>query len=498
MSETGLDRAIREIPAFTAHEHIGSLGSFGRIEGPFFPSDTEPSLAPGRTTIFDLLFSPYIAGLLFAHGARWPDPDALAPDAGETDFARAAASVAPAWAALEGTGVRLALEKALEPDLRDLSADGLEGALADPACLRALSLRITDRYADYWRHFGDTFRRTRTGAQVKPVHPVYLRRLLETGGGPEAAWTVPILRVDGLAGFYHTRRILDFSGAERAVGLQVRDMESLEALVLGLFDLADRAGVRQVKQLQAYYRPIGIRPTDRKEASEALVRILRERDPADAPEARAGRWPGVDGVRAAEREDTPFARCRREADTVQDYLLGRILEEAGRRGMPYQIHTGMTTLEWSDPAQLEPLFARHPGVRFVLLHTYPFQSAAACMARTHPNVWLDTSWQVLQAPGILETTLSEWIGMAPETRITLSMDATCLEEFEGAAAMTRTILARLLDRRIRQGDTTPAGALRTARRLLRDNAADLYGGPAWPSEGSDPVPHFPNDTGGTP
>lgn len=61
----------------SAHEHIGSLISFGRVPGPWFPSDVQPALRPGKTTLLELLFAPYTAPQLFAMGAAYPPPEAF-------------------------------------------------------------------------------------------------------------------------------------------------------------------------------------------------------------------------------------------------------------------------------------------------------------------------------------------------------------------------------------------------------------------------------------
>jgi uncharacterized protein len=192
----------------------------------------------------------------------------------------------------------------------------------------------------------------------------------------------------------------------------------------------------------------------------------------------------VETVSYDESDTALVEMCRCRADgtafppekkrAIQDYTLRRILEEADHRGLPYQIHTGMTTLRNSNPAFLEPMFKRYPNVRFVLLHTYPFGSEACYLARTNRNVYLDTSWQALQSPAILEKCLDEWIGMVPPERITLSVDATNLEEYYGGQVMTRRVLARVFERKMAHGEFSASAASDIAQRLMADNVTALY------------------------
>lgn len=96
------------------------------------------------------------------------------------------------------------------------------------------------------------------------------------------------------------------------------------------------------------------------------------------------------------------------------------------------------------------------------------------LARTNRNVYLDTSWQVLQSPAILAECLTEWIGMVPPERITLSVDATNLEEYYGGQVMTRRILGRVLRRKVDNGEFSSSTATWIARCLLSGNVESLY------------------------
>jgi len=429
----------------SAHEHIGSLTSFGHSPGPWFPSDVQPALRPTRTTLLELLFTPYASSQLFAMGASYPPPEAFCR---EDAFLRTMQALRPALSAAAGIGVLAAIDRGL----KHLYGIGLQEALADaePTRLLALNLAITERYEDYFRWYAEVMRRTGTLRILKPVHPDYLLRMSEGQGAEELDFAVPIARVESLVGFYDDALILDFSGVERVAGFSITDADSLERMIAWFFSLCDRYDIRSLKQLQAYSRNLAIGEVSRDVMAESLSTLLAAR--------------GAGGL----------GKYREEAIRVQDYTLRKILEEADQRGMPYQFHTGMTTLSDSNPGLLEPVIRRYRNVRFVLLHAYPFISEAAYLARNNPNVWVDTSWQALQSPDILRKALHEYIGMVPASRITASIDATCLEEYAGGLSITRDVLCEVLADKAERGFLSVKDAFDMSDRILGRNTFDLY------------------------
>jgi hypothetical protein len=429
----------------SAHEHIGSLTSFGQIPGPWFPSDVTPALRPGHTTLLELLFTPYAAPQLFAMGATYPPPEAFRDDGKGLEALR---SLRPMLSAAAGIGVFVAMDRGL----KQLYGIGLQEAYdaPDPSRLITLSRAVTDRYADYFHWFAEVFERTGTVRVLKPVHPDYLCAIENGEGAEELDFATPIARVESLVGFYDDALCLDFTGVERNAGFMVSDADSLDRMISWFFALCDRHDIRAIKQLQSYTRSLAFSDVPRAAMAEALSALLADRGPG------------------------ALGRHRREAVLVQDYILRRILEEADRRGLPYQFHTGMTTLLDSNPGLLEPVIRRYRNVRFILLHAYPFVSEAAYLARNYPNVWLDTSWQALQSPDILRKALEESIGMAPASRIIASIDATCLEEYAGGLSITRDVLGQVLSGKWERGALSHSDALDIADRILGRNAIELY------------------------
>ena len=169
-----------------------------------------------------------------------------------------------------------------------------------------------------------------------------------------------------------------------------------------------------------------------------------------------------------------LTKYRDEALIVQNYILRRILEEADSRSLPYQIHTGMTNLSQSNPAQLESMIQQYRNISFVLLHAYPFISEASYLARTNPNVWVDTSWLVLQSPEILQIALKEYIGMVPADRIFSSIDSISLEEYTGGIALTRSVLIDVLSEKVESNFLDIEEALYISERVLGGNCEQLH------------------------
>ena len=223
----------------------------------------------------------------------------------------------------------------------------------------------------------------------------------------------------------------------------------MEKAIKWFFELVDKSKCKAIKQLQAYYRRIDFAYRTDIEVEKAF--LLLEKSKINKEKF-----------------------SKQDMFIIQDYTMRRMLEVADTRKLPYQIHTGMTNLSNSNPNLLESIFNKYPNLQLVLLHTYPFVSTACFLARAVHNVYLDTSWQVLQSPGILKKCLNEWIGMVPYKKITLSIDATNLEEYYGGQVMTVKILTDVLEKKQENAEITEKTAKKIALALLFDNANDLY------------------------
>jgi len=431
---------------YSSHEHISSIDSFGKNTSPWFPVDIKPALPPSSTTtLLDLLFSPYTTPQLMAMGASYPPDIAFGNDQA---FLEEMEILRPILKSNSGIGVLVCLDRGL----KILHGIGLNEALSSSNgdLLLKLNTSIKKNYSDYFHWFSEVMEKTGTDSILKPVHPeFYLDKSFERTAG-EQKYSLPIMRVDSLAGFQHDEKILDFDGVERAAGFLIKNSSDLDKMITWFFEICDTFQVASLKQLQAYSRPISVSDCTREEMSKALEAVIAAR-----------------GVGA-------LAKNREEALIVQNYILRRILEEADIRSLPYQIHTGMTILSQSNPGQLESMIQQYRNISFVILHAYPFISEATYLARTNPNVWVDTSWLVLQSPEILKIALKEYIGMVPADRIFSSIDSISLEEYAGGIALTRSILIDVLSEKVESDFLDIEEALYIAERVLGGNCKQLH------------------------
>ena len=429
----------------SSHEHIGSIDSFGKNTSPWFPVDIKPALLPSTTSLLDLLFTPYTTPQLTAMGAIYPPHNAFTED---DAFLETMETLRPIIKSNSGIGVLVCLDRGL----KILYGIGLNEALStsNRDLLLKLNLSIKTNYSDYFQWFSKVMEKTGTDSLLKPVHPEFFldKSLIENAG--ELRFSIPIMRIDSLVGFHHDDKILDFAGVERAAGFAIKNSSNLDEMITWFFGVCDTFEVRSLKQLQAYSRPLSVLDCTREEMSKALDTLIAAR-----------------GVGA-------LTKYRDEALIVQNYILRRILEEADSRSLPYQIHTGMTNLSQSNPAQLESMIQQYRNISFVLLHAYPFISEASYLARTNPNVWVDTSWLVLQSPEILQIALKEYIGMVPADRIFSSIDSISLEEYTGGIALTRSVLIDVLSEKVGSNFLDIEEALYISERVLGGNCKQLH------------------------
>ena len=186
---------------------------------------------------------------------------------------------------------------------------------------------------------------------------------------------------------------------------------------------------------------------------------------------------GLD-VGAADADAAAAAlRCggpRLESKALLDLLLGEALEVNAADPLPVQVHCGFGDadlfLPRADPSLLAPLVERFAATPFVLLHCYPFVRQAGWLAHVYANVHLDVS---LTIPHVwrADEMIGEALELAPVSKLLYASDAARTPElYYLAATWSRAALAEVL------GGALPADEAQTAaRRVLRENAVELYG-----------------------
>jgi uncharacterized protein len=314
----------------------------------------------------------------------------------------------------------------------------------------------------------------------------YLRSLL-ADVGVEA-----VLLDDG----YPRTGALTVAETARAGGVRARRVLRIERLLedlipsaTSLLALGDafvrelhtaRPSLAAIKSIIAYRCGLMVEPPSNRAGVEAAEQALEEVQRS---------WSGEPG--------------RLASKPLLDHLLAVAASWAWQHGIPLHLHTGFgdrdVDLRLANPLHLRPLLeervlspAESPSDQIrlaieqrvirgpvhtlrgpvVLLHAgYPYVREAAYMASVYPNVYVDISEAapLLAGPGLTRV-LEELLALAPVTKILYGSDAWGIPEwFWLAARAVRSSLAEALA-------WLPESEQQwAARRILRDNAAELHG-----------------------
>ena len=220
------------------------------------------------------------------------------------------------------------------------------------------------------------------------------------------------------------------------------------------------AGAVAVKFEAAYLRPLDFAPASKDEAARVYAKY-----------AAGG------NATAAEYK------------TLQDFLFKQIALEAGRLGLAVHFHTGYGCGEYfddsgADPMLLSPML-NDPDLRktnFVLLHGNPPRERNVSVLILKPNVYTDMSvLEFLWSPPELARILRPWLEMMPE-HVMFGTDAGPFgpgldweETTLIASQRSRRALALALSDMVRDKTINRERAKEIAERVLRGNAAQLYG-----------------------
>jgi predicted TIM-barrel fold metal-dependent hydrolase len=225
----------------------------------------------------------------------------------------------------------------------------------------------------------------------------------------------------------------------KITGIEPRDASSWRDFIGKLFDLAGHKKAAGIKQLQAYRRRLEYAP---RQDSEVV-------------------WSG---------DLTP-----EQIVTFQDWVMHECCKQANDRGWVHQVHVGTNNLAQSSPLPLAPLAVRYPRMKIVMIHCWPFLNEAGFLAKFHPNIYIDTCWQLILNPSFFREAMTLWLNYVPTHKITCSHDATSLEMAAGSSLFTREILAEVLRERTEHLGVTDLDLKRAALDMLHNNAVGIYG-----------------------
>jgi predicted TIM-barrel fold metal-dependent hydrolase len=228
-----------------------------------------------------------------------------------------------------------------------------------------------------------------------------------------------------------------------------------DAYRAALNDLRSR-GIVALKSIAAYRGGLQVQSRSRAEA-EAVYPALKE----------------------AVRRD---GRARLSSRPLLEYVLRIGLEAAAAQELPVQFHTGFgdadADLRSANPLHLRPLLQDEAlrGMRFVVLHTYPYVREVGYLAGIYSHVYADLSLTIPFTAHGGAAAIRAVLELAPTSKVLLATDAFSIPElFYLGARYAREGLANALQQLQAEGWLTAAEAEATAQQMLYENAAELYG-----------------------
>jgi len=194
-------------------------------------------------------------------------------------------------------------------------------------------------------------------------------------------------------------------------------------------------------------------------------------------------------------EDTPRPEAERlfaellkrdlapgERKPLEDFIMHQVLSRAAKHRLPVQIHTGLqvgpgNNITNSNPTLLINLFEKYPEIKFDLFHgSFPYLGEMAVLAKNFPNVYLDMTWLPIISPTEAREWLGKWIETVPVNKINVfGGDYLFPEGAYGHSVLARQIVTEALAAKVEAGYLTESEAVWIARRILRENAIELFG-----------------------
>jgi len=259
-------------------------------------------------------------------------------------------------------------------------------------------------------------------------------------------WLLPSLILDGyfFTGFAAQQRSLGRS--LEILGVVPRAHGDYLAFLDAVLARFAAGGGRSVKLMTAYFRTL-----------------------------RFGRVPDMEAERLFARGPTNLRGDGLER--LQDNLFRHVLDMLRRRGLPMIVHTGYATPpDRADPRHLLPVLEEFPEIKVDLCHSgWPSHGTALVFAREFRNCYFNLAWTPLLSRSLGRRLLSEAIDMLPADKILIGTDTGTAEAFLGTVRLIRSLLADVLEEKVREGQFDAEVGARVANAILLDNPLEFYG-----------------------
>jgi hypothetical protein len=277
---------------------------------------------------------------------------------------------------------------------------------------------------------------------------------------------VPVLRVSEYTSPMN-KKDLELLGKQ--FGNPIHNLGDYINLVKGRFD-ALKGKVAAVKIALAYNRSLHFEKRTYSEAEESLNKMYKTK-----------------GFHRVPIADTEYSETildgpgKEELLPLQDYLVHLTIQEASRRGLPIQIHTGLhegnqNIVSNSNPELLVNLFLEYGDAKFDIFHgSWPYSSQLSALAKNFQNVYIDMCWMHIISPSRARSALDEWLDEVPVNKIMgFGGDYLCVEGSYGHSVMARENVAKVFARKVDDGIYDIDEAKKYATWILRDNPKNLF------------------------
>jgi len=237
-------------------------------------------------------------------------------------------------------------------------------------------------------------------------------------------------------------------------GKEFSSLPELEYLIDSVFEQDVKKGIQGAKFGVAYYRTLKFDDVSRETANIVFEKM---------------------------KADPDHVFLFDEAKPLQDFIFFKLLSLCEKYKLPVQIHTGLQTGSGNDisnanPTGLSKAFFKYPNLKFCLLHAgYPYGGEMAALAKNFPNVYIDMAWSALISQSYTVRYLEEYIETVPNNKImAYGGDNQTVEGAYGASILARETVEMALINMVKNGYLTESEALDLVKKLLRENAINIY------------------------
>jgi len=246
----------------------------------------------------------------------------------------------------------------------------------------------------------------------------------------------------------------------------LRDLErAIENRVIGILDK-----IIGFKIALAYKRSIYFDKVTSSEAERVLNKILGSKETFH-------RYTRPDGARVTVPDEISIE----EGKPLQDYMVHKMIQLAGKYSLPVQVHTGIQEGNLNNPSNSNPLLLanllmEYSEVRFDIFHgSYPYTKEIATLCKNLPNVYVDLCWLHVISPFSARDVLRDLLDTVPANKIFgFGGDYKFVEGTYGHSRIARRNIIKVLEEKVQEGRFSEERAKKIASMILHDNVVEVF------------------------